>query len=172
MSNEDLIGDVEPAAEILPPRNVLSFNEELFCYKFVEFKRNAKRAAEAAGYSPGVTAQNIATRLMKREDIRARITELAQPVLRKATIDMEEMLGQIHAVATFDRRKLYNADGSRKLFTELDAKTAAAISHMGPNDFQPFNKMQAIDMAMKHLGGFERDNEQRRENLKIAVVFE
>jgi hypothetical protein len=42
---------------------------------------------------------------------------------------------------------------------------------MGANDFVPFDKMKAIDMAMKHLGGFEKDNEQRRENLQIAVTF-
>jgi len=91
--------------------------------------------------------------------------------LRRAGLDMDEMLAQIHAIATFDRRKLYHPDGTRKLFTELDAKTAAAISHMGPNDFQPFNKLQAIDMAMKHLGGFEKDNDQRRENLSINVTL-
>lgn len=166
MSNEDLVGDVTPAQEILPPSNALSFSEQLFCFRYVELKRNGKRAALAAGY-----AASNAVWLLKRPEIRARIIEIAQPALRKASIDMEEMLGQIHAIATFDRRKMYHPDGRRKMFTELDDKTAAAISHMGPNDFVPFSKERAIDMAMKHLGGFEKDNEQRRENLQIAVTF-
>ena len=172
MSNDDLVGDVtQAAAEILPPLSALSFKDELFCYKYVEFKRNGQKAAEAAGYSHGATARNMASQLIKRPEIRARITELAAPVLRKASLDMEEMLGQIGAVATFDWRRLYHPDGRRKLITELDAKTAAAISHMGPNGLVPFDKMKAVDMAMKHLGGFEKDNEQRRENLQIAVTF-
>jgi hypothetical protein len=171
MSNEDLVGDVTVGQEILPPDSSLSFREEIFCYKYVELKRNGQKAAEAAGYSPGATARNVATQLIKRPEIRARITELAVPILRKASIDMEEMLGQISAVATFDWRNLYHPDGRRKLITELDAKTAAAISHMGPNGLVPFDKMKAVDMAMKHLGGFEKDNEQRRENLAINVVF-
>ncbi len=113
----------------------------------------------------------MAVALIKRPEIRAKIIALAEPVLRIAKLDMEEMLAQIRAVATFDRRKLYHPDGTRKLFTELDAQTAAAISHMGPNDFVPFDKLKAVDMAMKHLGGFEKDNEQRKENLQIVVAF-
>lgn len=170
MSNDDLVGDVTPVAEILPPLSALSLHEELFCIKYVEFKRNGAKAALAAGYAPSGAAA-CAVALIKRPEIRARITELAAPVLRKASLDMEEMLGQIGAVATFDWRRLYHPDGRRKLITELDAKTAAAISHMGPNGLVPFDKMKAVDMAMKHLGGFEKDNEQRRENLQIAVTF-
>lgn len=168
MSNYDLVGDENQQQEILPPDNSLSFIEQVFCYKYVELRRNGRAAAIAAGYSPA-SATSRASDLIRRPEIRARIIELVQPTLRKSQLDMEEMLGQIHAVATFDRRKLYHPDGSRKLFTELDAQTAAAISHMGPNDFQPFNKMQAIEMAMKHMGGFEKDNDQRRENLSIVV---
>jgi phage terminase small subunit len=173
MTNDDLIGDVtnDAGVEIMPPRNSLQFQHEIFCYKYVELKRNGTAAAEAAGYSPGLTARNMAFNLLKRPEIRARIIELAAPVLRKAKLDMEEMLGHIHAVATFDRRKLYHPDGRRKLFIELDTQTASAISHMGATDFVPYDKMKAIDMAMKHLGGFEKDNEQRRENLQIAVTF-
>lgn len=171
MANEDLVGDVESAAaEILPPSTQLSFVEQLFCYKYVELRRNGRAAAIAAGYSKAA-ASSRASELIKRPDIRRRIVEIAQPALRVAALDMQEMLAQIHAVATFDRRKLYHPDGTRKLFTELDAKTAAAISHMGASDFVPFDKMKAVDMAMKHLGGFEKDNEQRRENLQIAVTF-
>lgn len=171
MVNEDLVGDVNSVAEILPPNGALSFKDQLFCYKYVELKRNGTKAAEAAGYSPGATARNMASRLLQRPEIRARIIELSGTTLRKAQLDMEEMLGQIHAIATFDRRKLYREDGTRKLFHELDTATAAAISHMGAHDFVPFDKAKAIDMAMKHLGGFEKDNEQRRENLQIAVTF-
>lgn len=170
MAHEDLVGDVNAVAEILPPSSSLSFRDELFCIKYVTFKRNGKKAAEAVGYSP-LHAAAAASTLIKRPEIRARITELSEPTLRKAKLDMEEMLAQIHAIATFDRRKLYHPDGTRKLFTELDAATAAAISHMGAHDFVPFDKNKAIDTAMKHLGGFEKDNEQRRENLQIAVTF-
>lgn len=169
-SNEDLVGDVVVEAEILPPNTALSFRDELFCIKYVELRRNGTRAAIACGYSP-TCANAMAVALIKRPEIRAKIIALAEPVLRIAKLDMEEMLAQIRAVATFDRRKLYHPDGTRKLFTELDAQTAAAISHMGPNDFVPFDKLKAVDMAMKHLGGFEKDNEQRKENLQIVVAF-
>lgn len=138
----------------------------MFCIKYVEFNRNASKAAIAAGY-----AASNAHWLIKKPAIRARIIELAGTTLRRAGLQMEDMLAQIHAVATFDWRKLYHPDGTRKLLTELDAATAAAISHMGPNGLVPFNKLQAVDMAMKHLGGFEKDNDQRRENLSINVTL-
>lgn len=182
MSNEDLVGDLssDESRETLTKRNDVTIlapdlsmdpRELLFCYKYVELGRNASAAARAAGWTDA-SARVAGCNLLKRNDIRAKIIELVEPKLRKDKLDMEEILAQIHAIATFDRRKLYHPDGTRKLFTELDAQTAAAISHMGATDFVPFDKGKAIDMAMKHLGGFEKDNKQKGgESLSIVVTL-
>jgi hypothetical protein len=43
----------------------------------------------------------------------------------------------------------------------LTIATQAAISHEGPHGLVPFDKNTALNMAMKHLGLFERDNAQQ-----------
>ena len=35
----------------------------------------------------------------------------------------------------------------------------------------PWDKNRALEMAMKHLGLFERNNAQQRENLQIQVFL-
>lgn len=171
MANEDLVGDVTGDAEILPPLSSVTLSEELFIAHYVRLGRNGKQAAIAAGFAEsGATA--VAQRMLNRPRVRKRLAEVAAPALSKAKMSMDTMLGQLAAIATYDRRKLYHPDGTRKHFTELDDETAAAISHMGANDFVPHDKLKAIDMSLKHLGGYEKDNEQRRENLQIVVSFE
>jgi phage terminase small subunit len=71
---------------------------------------------------------------------------------------------------------------------ELDDETAAAIASVEVREefegqgegrklvgytkkIRFWDKPAAINMAMKHLGLFERDNSQRRENLAIQVVL-
>lgn len=177
MAHEDLVGDVaEPDGsrqEILSPVTKLPIAYELFCLHYVANRCKGVVAARLAGWSGNKNSLNTqAKRLLAKPEIQQRIAELVAPTLSAAKVNMDTMLGQLAAVATYDRRRLYNEDGSRKHFTELDDETAAAISHMGPNDFVPFDKLKAIDMAMKHLGGYEKDNKQKQENLQIAVIFE
>jgi phage terminase small subunit len=152
---------------VAPRTKQLTVAEQLFCAHYVAQRRNARRAAELAGFAPASGA-----RLVERPEIAAHIAELAKPQLDAAKLTMEAMLGQLAAVATFDRRRMYHSDGTRKKFHELDDETAAAISHMDANDFRPFDKLKAIDMGVKILGGYEKDNTQKKENLQIAVIFE
>jgi phage terminase small subunit len=168
MANEDLIGGTE-VAEALEPQE-LSHREEQFCVHYVRLNRNGTQAAIAAGYSEN-GADVSAVRLLARDRVSKRIAQLTEPLKQKLKLDLEETLHQIAAVATFDRRKLFNPDGTKKLIPELDDATAAAISHMGAVDVVPFDKMKALDMAMKHLGGYERDNKQKGENLKINIML-
>ncbi len=168
MANEDLIGEEPKTQNVTTSVTLL---EDLFCTHYVRLNCNGRAAALEVGYAAS-SAHSTAVKLLKKPHIQQRIREISAPLLSRAKINMETMLGQLGAIATYDRRRMFHPDGTRKLFTELDDETAAAISHMGPNDFVPHDKLKAIDMAMKHLGGYEKDNEQRRENLQIAVVFE
>lgn len=100
------------------------------------------------------------------------------PSLKKQGVDLEEMLAQIAAVAKFDQRKLYDADGNRIPVHLLDDETAAAIARINQGvvgqvhgDVVPYDKMKAVDMAMKYLGAYEKDNRQKADNLAIQVNF-
>ena len=72
-------------------------------------------------------------------------------------------------MAFFDRRKLFRPDGTEKHTTEWDDDTTAAISHISATGPVPFDKNAALEKAFKHLGLYERDNTQRREDIRIIV---
>jgi hypothetical protein len=44
-----------------------------------------------------------------------------------------------------------------------------AISHEGSHGFVPYDKLKALDMSMRYLGQYERDNLQRDESRNITL---
>jgi hypothetical protein len=53
----------------------------------------------------------------------------------------------------------------------LGDDTAAAISHEGPHGLIPFDKNTALNMALKHLGLFERNNAQNAPSFALHVTL-
>ena len=117
------------------------------------------------------TVNEAASRLLKNSKIVARVAEIAEPIARRVGLDIEEQLYQARAISQFDRRKLYRADGTPIPMHELDAETAACISHEGPYGLVPFDKLRALEMTFKHLGLFAQDNRQRAPNLALQIVL-
>ena len=171
MSNEDLISeDVTDLVESDAAEIELTDRMEAFCRAYVTNGFNGLRAAISAGYSEnGAGAQACA--LLKRPNVTRRISTLMAPGLKGNRITLENMLAQISAIAMFDKRKLYDADGNRIPVHLLDDETAAALSHFTKDDLVAYDKTKAVDMAMKFLGGYEKDNAQKQENLAIQVNF-
>ena len=132
----------------------------LFVEAYLANGQNATQAAVAAGYSEK-TAYAAGSRLLKRVEIADAIAARAEQAAGRAEMTTDSVLRRVTQVASFDRRKLYRPDGTPIPVHELDADTAAAISHGGSHGLVPFDKLKALDMSMRHLGLFERDNAQR-----------
>ena len=166
MANEDLVGD-----DLVVADEKLSDRHELFCQTYVSNGRNATKAYIAVGYSEN-GADSSASRLLANAKIALRISELTAPIMQASALTLENTLKHIAAVAQFDKRKLFYPDGSRIPIHLLDETTAFALSHQTKEDVMPFSKMSALEMSMKYLGGFEKDNAQQRDNLVLQVVLE
>jgi hypothetical protein len=166
MANEDLVG-----GDLVEVSEKLSDRHELFCKTYVSNGRNATKAYIAVGYSPdGATVS--ASKLLAKPNVTKRIKELSAPIFEKAQLSLEKILEQVAAVAMFDQRKLFYPDGSPIPLHLLDDATSFAISHIGKEGPVPFSKMAGIDIAMKYLGAFEKDNSQRAPNLALNIVLE
>ena len=166
MANEDLVGDVAIAET-----EKLSDRHELFCKTYVSNGRNGSKAYLAVGYqseNPNVRA----SQLLAKRNIQKRIAELGAPIFAKAQLTLEKTIEQIAAVSQFDQRKLFYPDGSTIPLHLLDDATAFAISHIGKEGPVPFSKMAGLDMAMKYLGAYEKDNLQKQENLALQIILE
>lgn len=152
--------------------------------------RNGRRAAIAAGYSEK-TAAAQASRLLKNVNIRAEVDshreEVLQQVQQETGISLSRTLREIARIAYFDPRRLFMADGNPLQVTELDDDTAAAIAGLevveqyeGQGDerrlighvkkWKLADKKGALDMLMKHLGGYEVDNKQKGDALTELIA--
>ena len=149
---------------------------------------DAYRAAyNTKGMSPG--AINVeASRLMANPKVALRLAELRAPVAKAAQLTVEGTLREVGSILHSDPRRFYNADGSVKPPHEWDDAMAASVASVEaiPVVLVPasedapavlghkykiklWNKNDAADKVMRHLGLFEKDNKQRQDNLALQI---
>lgn len=133
---------------------------------------NATEAAKDAGFSVK-TAASQGQRLLKDVEVQRVIAERAKEVANKYELTTELAARSIVQELTFDPAKLYREDGKLKDVTDLDEDTRMALTsvefeHIGDKDspatvrkIKWASRHQAREQLMKHLGMFEKDNEQK-----------
>ncbi len=141
-----------------------------FCEEYL-VDLNAKRAALRAGYS-AKSAEMIGYQLLQKTLVAAKIEELRGKQQVRTGISADRALKEAARLAFFDVRKLCNAQGNPIPIQELDDDTAAAIQGLElvsekngegfatVRKYKVADKNAALERVFKHLGLFERDNEQ------------
>lgn len=159
----------------------LTQQKRLFAAEYVK-DNNATRAAIRAGYS-AATAQQQGSRLLKNVVVRRLIEQLQQQAIAKVQADtgitLERTLREIARIAFFDPRQMFDEDGNPMALTALSDDTAAVVAGLdvleewdGAGEARVLrgyvkkwklaDKKGALDMLMKHLGGYKVDNEQKK----------
>lgn len=87
---------------------------------------NATQAAIRAGYS-AKTAGSYGNENLKKPAIQSAIQDALQKQQERTEITADRVLKEIFRLATFDPRKLFNADGTVKNIAALDDDTAACV---------------------------------------------
>ena len=119
-----------------------------------------------------------ASRLAARPMIRARVAELRQRVSDGVVLERVRVIRELARLALFDPRGIVHRDGPNKgkfkTLEELDEATAAGIASykVSENGIEVrfHSKTAALEQAAKHLGLFERDNEQRKDPLTSLLA--
>lgn len=158
----------------------------LFVQEMIKNGGNGTQAAIAAGYSQR-DARNRALRLLKEADISRQLEEARAAVVKQAEattgVSVERTLLELSRIAYFDPGRLFDESGNLLAIKDMPEEVRAAIAQVehfeefaGRGDereligytkkLKLWDKNSAIDKAMKHLGLFEKDNEQ----LKPMVV--
>lgn len=144
------------------------------------------KAAIAAGYS-AKTAKVKASQLLVDEEIEAYIIEKRQEVAKKHGVTLDRVIEEYSKIAFFDIREIYNTDGGLIDIKQLDDSSAGAIASIksmeewGEDDsgdktiigttkeVKVFDKIRALQDLGKHLGIFERDNDQKAKAAKVTI---
>ncbi|MDD3965352.1 MAG: terminase small subunit [Candidatus Moranbacteria bacterium] len=148
----------------------LNPKQTTFCQEYL-VDLNAKQAAIRAGYSQK-TAEVIGYQLLQNTLVAGKLQELRTKQEVRTGISADRALKEAARLAFFDVRKLCDAQGNPIRVQELDDDTAAAIQGLelvSEKDGEGFatvrkykvaDKNAALERVFKHLGLFERDNEQ------------
>ena len=160
--------------------------EEAFAWAYLE-THNLADAYYAARPDSKVSrgkAGTYGSALYAKAHVRERMRDIRMPALERAGITLDRTLLELKRLAYMDPRKLFKRVKGQmvlKEVDELDADTAAALSSIdlkgAGEDIGKIvgvtfkQKAQAIDMLMKHFGGYEKDNHQRGDNLKVQVLL-
>lgn len=139
---------------------------------------NATQAAIRAGYSEK-TAYSQGQRLLKNVEIASAIKEAMDLRANSVQITAERVLLEVARLAMYDPRKFFNASGELLGIHDLDDDTAAALAGMDvmelPEGLGSVKKIKLVDKGpnlerlMKHLGLYERDNEQKVDPLTALL---
>lgn len=162
----------------------LSEKQKRFCSEYL-IDLNGTQAAIRAGYSPKTAAEQ-ASRLLSKVNVTNYLQTKKNKIETKLEINLERCLKELGRIAFTDLRKFYDEKGNLIPIHELDEDTAAAIAGMDIEELfenvfgqrnqigvvkkiKRWDKNKALEMLMKHLGGFEKDNKQQNKDIKVTL---
>jgi phage terminase small subunit len=139
---------------------------------------NATRAYIAAAAPRKITPRTASTngaRLLALPEIVEAIRKERDTRMSAAGITLNETLLKLRQITMYDVRKLFTEEGAPKGIHELDDDTAAAIVGIKPSlvgmEYKMADRVAAVEKAMKYHGLYEKDNEQKKDDLTDLVEF-
>lgn len=162
----------KPKAKQGTSKEAAEIRRKIFVEAYISNGGNGKQAAIKAGFSEK-TAESQASRLLRDVKVKDAIAQRAEKAAKKYELTTDLVVKSIVQELTFDPAKLYQAGGQLKDITELDEDTRMALAsvefeQLGSQDAPVFvrkykwaARQGAREQAMKHLGMFEKDNEQK-----------
>lgn len=151
-----------------------------FAIEYIKNGRNGTRAAIAAGYSER-TAYSQASQILRRDDVAAYIKEESRKIYERNKMEIDEAISILTDIGRTTIRDFYNEDGTLKSFDDMPPAALNAIEEVEyttayvwdeitetrtpvqvPHKIKISGKQAAIDKALRHLGGYKVDNEQKR----------
>lgn len=138
-----------------------------------------RNAYPASAKWKDATVWKRASELANQGEVSGRVHELLKQAAANNEVTVDRVVKELARLAFFDIRKLVNADGTPLPLHNLDDDTAAAIAGLdvarvgnamiGEAEVLKFkiaDKKGALELLGRHLGLFEKDNQQQ-----APVVF-
>lgn len=155
----------------------LTDKQEAFCREYI-IDYNATQAAIRAGYSRK-TANEQGARLLANVSIQERLKALKDRVLQKLEIKADDVAQSDKEVVDVTWEELHNWDGfvaMAKPPEELTDKQKRAIKGITQSGKYFTYVLHDVDKAkerlMKYSGGYEKDNDQKKQVIPVINVIQ
>lgn len=137
--------------------NKLNEKQKRFCEEYVK-DMNGTQAAIRAGYSEK-TAKSIANENLTKPDIQTYIQELQTNIQKRNEISVDEIVQNLIEVKNRCMQKVpvMTYDKEKKDYVQVEHENGQGIWK-----FDAQGALKALDLLMKHLGGYNADNQQKQ----------
>ena len=137
----------------------LSPKEEAFCQHYTTIRKKGE-AAKQAGYSEK-TAPQIAYQLLQKDSIQKRIAEIEAEQSEHWIVDKNWLLAQfVHVYRKCSRPE-------EVLVWDEETKS---MKPSGEYKFDSRGALGALESISKHIGFYEQDNKQKKDDNTINLV--
>jgi len=158
----------------------LTIKQEAFCQAFILHgdKSEAYRGAYNTSRMKPETVNRNAFELFNDNKITTRISYLRKQIEEDNKTTIGEIVSTLSDMLRFDIGELYDENGKLKNIHDIPKKARLMISQLDSDEIKAyeggetiiigqtkklkvFDKLNAVEKLMKHLGGYEKDNEQK-----------
>ena len=162
---------------------MLNAKRKRFCEEYVK-TLNATESALKAGYKEKSAGQE-GHNLLQMPDIQKYLQKLQAGLAKKHAITIDELIKDLAEIKNINIAEIYDENGFIKELHQLPSEFTKCIQEIhetkfsyGKNDSEKavtkikfYSRLDAIEKLAKHLGFYEKDNEQSRPvGFKIEIV--
>lgn len=159
----------------------LTEKQERFCQAYIEFgdKSKAYRDAYEADAMNSNSVAVEANKLFKDPNITLRVEELQKGIRERNKIKIDDVLSVLTDMIKFDIAELYDENSNLKSIHDIPKHHREMIASVKvyeealnvsgqreiigyTKEVKTLNKLDVIEKFMKYLGGYEKDNQQRK----------
>jgi len=141
----------------------MNARQQKFCDEYLR-TGDVTQSAIAAGYSPK-TAYSIGSENLKKPEIFQYLEKFRKDLAQATMITVERVVSELTKVAFSDIGEVMEVEGNElriKNLSELSANVRACVSEINETEnkygtrrsVKLHSKLTALDMLMKHLGGY------------------
>lgn len=159
----------------------LNPKQKRFCEEYI-VDLNGSQAAIRAGYSEK-TSRQIASEYLTKPNILQFIQKLKDKRSQRTEITADQVIQELAKVGFSNVQDFINSGNEVQDISSIDTKKAAAVSsikksitHFGTDksqgtkevvEFKLWDKVAALEKLGRHLGIFEKDNAQQKQDIVI-----
>lgn len=161
----------------------LTDKQEKYCQSYLVCG-NQSTAYRIAYDAEAMNVNSVAVEACKLHSdpkISLRIKELQKEVYERNKIEIDEIIQSLAGMVRFDIADLYDENGALLQIKEIPIYARQMINQLDVDEMKiqdvvvghtkkirTINKLDAIEKLMKHLGGYEKDNKQKKITVDLS----
>ena len=153
---------------------MLTAKNKRFCEEYIK-DLNGGEAAIRAGYG-SKESRTRASKLLVKPEVANYLDQLQAKLAKRNEITIDELIQDLAEMKNIDVADLYDEDGLPIDISRLPASFTRCIQEVIETKsglkIKFYSKLDAIEKLAKHLGFYEKDNNQSKAEMSINITVD